>query len=260
MAQFVNFVTVEFLDVHQPSEKEKHNPMLYANDVRLEICTKLGVVSTAHSLSDYILMQHAQAKNAKFDTLRFVMEDVTERLLFRTRTVTRLCDVYCRLDVDEDGFMDYDEFCAAFKRDPHDYRMIHLFRLFNTKSIGCEKDLKEYEDYEHCKDKWIEFEDFLVGVSVCYVDSMIEDAVRILFDVVRESPHQIISKEDVMQSYPNEEQISSFCECIFANDPEEVTFDTFYERVLTNKQQHTVHHFLQTIITSPLGIQLAESD
>merc|ERR1719203_25943 len=154
------------------------DPLLFADNVRTEIVMELGVMSTSHSLSDYILMKHSKQKDSRFDTLKFVMEDVTERLLFRTRTVTKLCDKFSEFDENNDGYLDFDEFCKAFKRNPREnLEMRHLFRLFNTKSMWKQEDISEFMEYDKIRQKKIGFEDFLVGISVCFVDSMIDDAV-----------------------------------------------------------------------------------
>eukprot|EP01084_Bolivina_argentea_P186688 321724_1 len=214
MCQLINFVTIEFLSVHIPTEKETYDPLVYAEDVRQEIVNKLGVISTAHSLSDYILLKHSRGKNLKFDTSKFVMEDVTERLLFRTRTVTKLCDKYNELDKNNDGYIDYIEFCNAFKRDPNTNGMKNLFRLFNTKSNFNKNEnelIAEYMDYEKIKNKKIGFEDFLVGVSVCFVDGMIQDGCRIMFDginISKLSNEQNIIKKYVIDAYERSKDLN----------------------------------------------------
>merc|ERR1712190_364880 len=107
------------------------------------------------------------------------------------------------------------------------------------------------------KKKKIGFEDFLVGISVCFVDSMIEDAVRVMFDGVNVSNEAVICKQDVIDSYErswneeerkeyeiDDEELQSFCDLVFKAENEKIHFDTFYDRILSNEQQHVVHHFL----------------
>eukprot|EP01084_Bolivina_argentea_P239102 401839_1 len=285
MCQVINFVTVQFLDVHEPTEKEKHDPIFYGNNVRTEIANRLGVICTAHSLSDWILLKHSRRKSSKFDTRNFIMEDVTDKLLLEPRTVTKLIDKYNALDANNDGYIDYLEFCTAFKRDPHTNGMKNLFRLFNTKSIWDKDEIADYLNYDVIKDKRIGFEDFLVGISVCFVDSMIEDGAQIMFDGVNVSNEQQIIKQYIVDAYQRskdsnlhwnddnkevneneiiyetyDQEMHDFCDVVFKTDDEKVDFETFYDRILLHDQQHAVHHFLQMIITFRLGIKLKESD
>ena len=57
------------------------------------------------------------------------------------------------MDLNNDGYIDYLEFCKGFERDPTEQNMKNLFRLFNV-------------NFETGPDKF-GFDDFLTGVCVC---------------------------------------------------------------------------------------------
>ncbi|XP_044521269.1 lysophosphatidylcholine acyltransferase 1 [Gracilinanus agilis] len=52
LCQFHNFVEIEFLPVYTPSEEEKKNPALYANNVRSIMAKALGVSVTDYTFED----------------------------------------------------------------------------------------------------------------------------------------------------------------------------------------------------------------
>ncbi|TFJ99463.1 semaphorin-4F-like [Platysternon megacephalum] len=52
LCQFHNFVEIEFLPVYIPSEEEKKNPTLYANNVRRVMAEALGVSVTDYTFED----------------------------------------------------------------------------------------------------------------------------------------------------------------------------------------------------------------
>ncbi|XP_073188559.1 lysophosphatidylcholine acyltransferase 1 isoform X2 [Lepidochelys kempii] len=52
LCQFHNFVEIEFLPVYIPSEEEKKNPSLYANNVRSVMAEALGVSVTDYTFED----------------------------------------------------------------------------------------------------------------------------------------------------------------------------------------------------------------
>lgn len=281
--QFHNFCRCDFLEVHVPSESEKEDPLKYAESVRDEIATATGSVCTQHSLGDFVMLKHAHKKDANFDTLKFVMEDVTERLLFRTRTVTKLCTRFTELDTNGDGFIDYMEFCNAAGGDPDTNQMMNLFRIFGTKRHWKQED----GDLESVKSGRLCFEDFLVGVSVCFVDHMIHDAVNVMF-LGNARNGKTINKADIMTIYDRiqewlsaggddgadsadkEEEVRKlemyrenmlrFSNVIFATEDEQLEFETFYQRVIDKKETAAVHQYLQMSLIKRLGIELGASD
>lgn len=49
MLQFVNWAEIHYLPEYVPSEEEKHDPALYASNVRHVMAKFLGVPTTEHS-------------------------------------------------------------------------------------------------------------------------------------------------------------------------------------------------------------------
>lgn len=284
--QFINHISVDFLPVYEPSIAEKLNPNTFGFNVRQKLNDNLHWTITKHSLSDFFLLKYSLKEN--FDTSLFLMSDINEQLLLRSKTVTKLAKKYKALDLDNDGYINYDEFCAAFDKNRNTIQMKNLFCLFNTResilkssnklfSVNCENELKdnksasdtanaatvtataedklflaaksvkinsfdeeddeiennlpnntliisnisqlpsdgeylsdmemdeEFEANVNTDNSWmyhkISFDEFLVGISVCFVDDMISDACRIMFDGCNKSSTPFICKQYVVSSY-----------------------------------------------------------
>ena len=98
-----------------------------------------------------------------------VVGDIVSILRLKYETISYLAQKFEKLDLNNDGFIDYKEFCIAFNIDPilHAKQMKSLFKLFETDNT----------DSNECN--VIDFNQFLVGVSVCFMDDMIHDASKL---------------------------------------------------------------------------------
>jgi lysophosphatidylcholine acyltransferase/lyso-PAF acetyltransferase len=57
ITQFVQHLEIEYLPVYHPSEEEKQNPALYAENVRTLMAKTLGVPKTDVGIDDYIVVK-----------------------------------------------------------------------------------------------------------------------------------------------------------------------------------------------------------
>eukprot|EP01084_Bolivina_argentea_P068557 124797_1 len=185
--QFINYCHLILLPEHVPNDREKNNVKLFASNNRKRIINALNkhnknphmhVIGTKHSYSDFVLLKTSYKSNPNFDTSHLLMDDVISTTRLRTKTITYLADRFAELDADKSGFIEYDEFCNAFKRDKvlHSKQMRYLFDVFNTSNS---RQLK------------IGFNDFLVGVATCFMDDKISDAVKIVFGACIDEENQM---------------------------------------------------------------------
>merc|ERR1712087_126692 len=158
---------------------------------------------------------------------------------------------------------------GSFGKDPVADRiqMSNLFQLFETKSYWTKDgDTDQIEDIANRR---LCFEDFLVGVSVCFVDHMISDGINIFFkgnamngstlckaDVM--SIHAGISDEEDMKEY--KEAMSSFAKIMFHEEDEQLDLEAFRRRVINTAQQRTIQLYLQMTLKVMLGIELDAKD
>ena len=269
--QFINFCRVYISNVYHPNIDEQENINLFANNVRNVIAENMkkgneDFQCTPHSLSDFMLFRNSVSSQSRVYQSGIIMGDIVSLLNLRSKTVSYLAERFRKLDLNHDGFIDFDEFCKAFKRDgvKHEKQMKSLFETFNT-----DNNAKSYEK--------IGFDEFLVGVSLCFMDNMIDDAIKVMFNGCLNYNTFTIQKDDILKVYNrsvdekkfgdvdqgyNEwiAKMKEFLNVLFNNDDEELDFNTFYERIMENKLENMVQHFLQSIITMTLKIKLQKKD
>jgi len=265
--QVINYVDVTICEPFCPSNAEDLAPQRFAELTRILMGKHLEphTTLTPHSLTDSLLYDFARIRHDYPIDLRFTVNDVAATYKLRSKTIQYLAQRFCALDRSNRGFIDFDDFCAAFKLDPVRYseKMSKLFQLFSVNS----------------NDKFgsrIGFDEFLNGVSLCFVDSMIRDAVRVLFDAASKDLATVSGKEilgvyraQVDRQYFKDEE--SYTQCmdemqLFVNllfdfgKVEKLDFDTFYQRIMEKNLSRFVHEFLQKVVMLRLKIKLKTAD
>jgi len=299
--QFVNFVRVEFLDAYSPSDEEANDAILFANNVRKAVADALGAEMTLHSFDDLLLMQFAQKLGKKkeiggvhmIEHAPFVMDDCYRKLRMNARTVIELAKLYMTY-CDENGAITLQTFCRVFHIKDQ-VLAIKLFELImgerDTADAGLveiavpdqkeeeEKELKqsgkkqaEQVDAQNVRQKFIMFDDFLVGVAVCYQQEHIEDALTLFFSMMDRDDDAAIVANDCVQMVKLVERhavrafdcdIRQFCLTVFdieeiENSTKRLNYAQFVDSVQLHKQTGVVQRFLQFIIFTCLGIRLDE--
>ena len=258
----INFVGVKVFKPYIPNNDEIKNPTIFAENARLLLLNNLpGMTATNHSLNDFILLTQAHKSNPNFDTSTIIFENIATELHLRTKTVTKLCKIFNKLDDTNSGYINFNTFCKCFNSTTDNIRMKNLFYLFTTKNKELER---------------IGFDEFLVGVSVCYVDKLIYDACKIMFDGCLNDynnkmlkyndilgMHQyIIDKNESKYDLYNKEMIN-FCNILYETDDEKnngLNYNQFCDRIINKDLNKCVDHFLQFVVMKKLGIILNEKD
>jgi len=279
--QFINYCHVDIHHEHMPNEDERNDVTLFALNSRKMVLRSLNtynvdplrpVVGTKHSYSDWYLLQKAFKSNPNFDITNILMEDIISTLQLRTKTVTYLAGIFAKLDLNKSGFIEYEEFCKAFDRDPKE-RSKQMRDLFNV-----------FTDFHGQTVNRIGFNAFLTGVATCFMDDKITDAVKIMFHGNKsEGDEEYVVKEHILYTYQRHtdeskidkgkssdgsnnngygewmKKMKIFLDQVFEKK-EKLTFEEFYESVRKNRYEYMVHHYLQTIITMRLKIKLTKKD
>eukprot|EP00484_Ammonia_sp_Unknown_P023625 CAMPEP_0197028950 /NCGR_PEP_ID=MMETSP1384-20130603/8516_1 /TAXON_ID=29189 /ORGANISM="Ammonia sp." /LENGTH=601 /DNA_ID=CAMNT_0042458033 /DNA_START=24 /DNA_END=1829 /DNA_ORIENTATION=+ len=263
--QFINYCHITILPPICPTTKEGLEPYNFAETVRQEMGKYLQphCQLTPHSLTDHLLHDFANHRNKfNIDVVGFFMDEIGQKLKLRTKTVQYLAKKFSDLDLNGNGYLEYDEFCAAFKRDPvkHFEKMSKLFQLFqvnnNSNRIG--------------------FDEFLNGVSICFVDSMINDAIRVMFDGCSVD-NKVIRQSDILNVYNKQidkerfqddteynkyfDQVQFFVNVVFDyNKIQEMDFNQFHHTIVNKDLGNFVQQFLQIIVMMRLKIKLNKED
>ena len=283
--QFINYCHVDICGAHTPDEAECGDLNLFAENSRKTIVSSLNriakqygmtqygptpITATDHSFSDWILLSKAMGKNESFDTSNILMGDIISNLKLRTRTVTKLAEEFARFDRNGSGFIEFEEFCEAFNRDPNEesQRMKDLFNVFNTREGQLER---------------IGFDEFLCGVATCFVDEMYRDAVKIMCNATKEENgarggERYVVKDNILESYQygveeshfgNKEEYNKWMDAVngmrqfvqkIFEERDKMTFEEFSGCVDAQGQQHCVQEYLQGIILIRLRIKLSNED
>lgn len=294
--QFINFARIEFMEPYQPSEQEKNDAVTFANNVRKIVADALNAEMTPHTFDDLLLAEFADQLARKKQTAGvnaienapFVIDDCYRKLQMKGKTVVKLGKIYIKY-CDEEGRITLDTFCRVFHI--KDQVMAkNLFELImgerdfsSTKNIVeinvSQQEEKEEKEEKHEKEdkqfgnKFIMFDDFLVGVAICYQYDHIDDALLLFYSMMdRKSngyiiPNDIINfvslvEKDASKDFSHD--IKKFCLTIFdieeiENTTKQLNYDQFCETVKFHKQTNIIQSFLQFIIFTCVGIKLDEN-
>eukprot|EP01084_Bolivina_argentea_P038678 71522_1 len=265
-SQLINYVHITICKPYKPDNKHELEPHKFAENTRklMNRYIKTYCRMTPHSLTDSLLYDFAVNKQQFFtaEEIPFIMSDISSSLKLRSKTVQYLAKKFSALDLNKNGYIEYDEFCKAFNRDPvkHFDKMSKLFQLFsvnnNFNKIG--------------------FDEFLNGVSICFVDSMISDAIRVIFDACSVN-NKIIKQNDISNVFNRQidkerfqddneyniykDKVKFFENILFNfNKINELNFNTFHTIIMEKHLTNSVQEFLQMIVMIRLKIKLKKAD
>ena len=171
MSQCMNFVTITWMDVYQPNDDEKADPVLYGENVRKYMADivnknakKKKVFLTPYDGDDMWFYGGGGGAGLKDLTQQFVLRDIRSKLKIDMGAILGLAAVYRRF-CDDGNKVGFDKFCEIF----------HI----ENKQIGR----KVFGLFCGGKDD-IVFGDFLVGLSVCYQPDLIQDAMMVFYVIM----------------------------------------------------------------------------
>jgi len=149
LCQFRNDMEVHFMDVYLPSEEEKRNPALYANNVRKIMAEKLNVAVTNHTYEDALLLNEALSYNMKPACINVEVEKV--KRLYKDMSLHELKLLLWRfkhIDTDADGVISYQEFARSLGLPEGSSYVKDLFSVLDTDESGA-----------------IDFREFVLGIA-----------------------------------------------------------------------------------------------
>ena len=279
---------------------------LVANALKAEMTPHTFDDLLLAEFADKLAKQHQTAGVNMIEMAPFVIDDCYRTLQMKAKTVIKLGKIYMKY-CDENGRITLDTFCKVFHIKDQVLAQM-LFALImgerdnNTEMVEIKvdkkKELEQTQENQELKDdrteeeeeellnddfnkngnnkmgeKFIMFDDFLVGVAICYQEEHIDDALTLFYSMMdRESNGYIVAKDCinvvafVERDAPKEfdHDIKQFCLTIFdieetENVTTQLSFDGFCERVKFHKQTYVVQAFLQFIIFTFLGVKLDEN-
>jgi len=146
--QFHNFVEIDFLPVYTPSEEEKADPILYAENVRSVMAKHMGVPVTEHSYEDAKLIILARDLKRIEATTSIVYSQIQKLYKMDSKATAGLLRKFAEIDNHKTGSINYSQFATVLDL-PESDELLEYFELIDMNNTGL-----------------INFKEFLVGVCV----------------------------------------------------------------------------------------------
>ena len=124
MMQWTNRLKVQVLPVYAPSDKEKEDPILFAENVQNLMSESMGIPKTKHSLADMFFYQQVVDQELPDKVFQFIFADLYDYFLLRNRQerrefrkiLMRLLDKWKWVDQNNDGNISRLEFLNCAKQ------------------------------------------------------------------------------------------------------------------------------------------------
>jgi len=134
MLQFANFCTVVVLDLYTPSEEEINDPILFANNVRTVMASKLGVPTTEHSYDDMWFSADAGKARISQD---FELCKLKELYALDLEELKVILKRFKEFDSDQSGTISRSEFARALSLENRpEASLDQFFSFFDTDGSG----------------------------------------------------------------------------------------------------------------------------
>jgi lysophosphatidylcholine acyltransferase/lyso-PAF acetyltransferase len=140
MLQFANHCEITLLDPHFPSDEEKQDAKLFANNVRSVMAKELGVETTEHSYDDLFFSMDAMKAKARIEQ-DFEISAVKSKYDLDSDQLKRFLTQFQKLDTDRSGNLSYEQFAMALRNGnagiySEEAAIDHLFTFFDTDGTG----------------------------------------------------------------------------------------------------------------------------
>ncbi|KAM4687973.1 lysophosphatidylcholine acyltransferase 1 [Discoglossus pictus] len=215
LCQFHNFVEIEFLPIYTPSEEEKKNPALYANNVRRVMAKALGVSVTDYTFEDCQLALAEGQLRLPSDTSLLEFARLVRSLGLKPEKLEKELDQYCESAKKRKGEkISLKEFASYLNVEVTDV-LEDLFTLFDENEEGC-MDLREY----------------VIALSVVCRPSKTLETIQLAFKMYQSEYGETIVEDDLTVILKtalgvSELNVTDLFRAIDAEDKGKITYDDF---------------------------------
>uniref|UniRef100_A0A674IT86 Lysophosphatidylcholine acyltransferase 1 n=1 Tax=Terrapene triunguis TaxID=2587831 RepID=A0A674IT86_9SAUR len=249
LCQFHNFVEIEFLPVYIPSEEEKKNPSLYANNVRRVMAEALGVSVTDYTFEDCQLALAEGQLRLPSNTCLLEFAKLVRSLGLKPEKLEKDLDRYSQSAKKmKEKRVSLKEF-AAYLEVPISDTLENMFALFVENEDGV-IDLREY----------------VTALSVVCRPSKTLETIQLAFKMY-ESQNGTIIENDLACILKtalgvSELNVTDLFKAIDAEEKGKITYDDFYRYTemypdfaeeYLNHDQMEVENCLKTSLPAPNG-------
>lgn len=164
VCQVCTNVEVEFLPVYVPSEDEKNDYFLYANNVRNLMARSLGTPVTDHTYEDCRLMLTARDLTLPMEAGLVEFTKISRKLNLKWNNFQKQLEVYASIaDLSKGGRIGIEEFANHLKL-PVTGVLKELFALFDRDKDGS-----------------IDFREYVIGIAILCNPANSEDTIQMAF-------------------------------------------------------------------------------
>lgn len=165
ICQFNNKMEITYLPVYTPNENEKNDAKLFACNVRDKMAEHLHVRSTFHTYEDCRLMLKARELKLPFESGLIEFERIKEKLNINYENCKEILEKFVLHAKRSDGKMSLNDF-SKYLDLPATGPVVQVFNL-----------------YDRDKDGYIEFREFLIGLSLLSRPANTEANLELAFNM-----------------------------------------------------------------------------
>ncbi|XP_067914779.1 lysophosphatidylcholine acyltransferase 1-like isoform X1 [Heterodontus francisci] len=179
LCQLHNNVEMEFLPIYMPSEEEKKNPILYANNVRKVMAKALGVPVTDYTFEDCQLVMSDSQLKLPVDTCLLEFAKLVRKLNLKPDRVEKELDELAESAKKVKGKQTTLEMFADYLKLPICDALTDMFVLFDENENGT-----------------IDIREYVIALSVVSRPSKTHETVKLAFRMY-ESAERTITEDDL---------------------------------------------------------------
>ncbi|XP_055890933.1 lysophosphatidylcholine acyltransferase 2-like isoform X2 [Biomphalaria glabrata] len=183
LCQFYTRIEIEYLPVYTPSEAEKKDPKLFANNVREKMASCLGVPVTDHTYDDCRLMNDAEKMKLPMNAGIVEFEKLHSKLGVSYEEVQgclkRFRDIKGSKEKEKVAQITYDEF-SQYLYLPKSDALLEVFKLFDRDGSGT-----------------IDFREYVIGLSLVAAPANNDDTILLAFQLFDDDNKGYITESDL---------------------------------------------------------------
>lgn len=207
-----NNLELEFLPVYRPSEEEKHDPKLYARNVRAVMAKAYKVPVTDHTYEDTRLMEEAKAMGLPCEVGVVEFHKLLSKLGFKLEGLRTHLTKYADI-ASSGGYIKIEDF-AKYLNVPVSPALQEVFDVYDRDGSGK-----------------IDFREYVIGCALVSQPANTEDTFQMAFKMFG-GDKEYISPEDLFQILDNafgmeREESDRLYQEIDTRGIERITYDEF---------------------------------
>lgn len=179
LCQINTHLEIEFLPVYNPSQEEKDNPKLYANNVRAVMARALGVPVTDHTYDDCRLMLAARKLNLPMEAGIVEFQKLRSKLGISLDKLSDMLEKFSHIDLSGKGNITVEEFSKYLQ-------------------VPVSESLKQvYDMYDRDGSGSIDFREFVIGLSLIATPANTDSTISLAFQIFDPENQGHITRESL---------------------------------------------------------------